>query len=82
MKLGKKRHAASEQERFALMRIMYSDEDKNFSREQHRLELTQLRADIAKTEAETAEVANKSATADPGGRQGNLEGKVCRPNLT
>ncbi len=46
MKLDQKRHQASEKKRHALMRIMYSDEDEKYSREQHRLELAQLRADI------------------------------------
>lgn len=63
MKLDQQRHLAAEQERHALMAVMYSDPASNQEQidlERQRLELEQLRAEIAKTKAETK---NKSAIA-------------------
>ncbi|MBC8270003.1 MAG: hypothetical protein H8E36_14760 [Rhodospirillaceae bacterium] len=62
MKLAAKRHQASEEKRHALMAIMYADpasEQVNNDLERQRLELEQLRTEIAATKAETK---NKSAT--------------------
>ena len=63
MKLAAKRHEASEKERHAIMSIMYSDpasEQEQIDLERQHLELEQLRAEITKTNTETAA---KSATA-------------------
>ena len=61
MKLEQKRHETADEERHNLMRIMYSDpasEQEQIDLEKQRLELTQLRAKILATNAETR---NKSA---------------------
>jgi hypothetical protein len=83
MKLAAKRHEAAENERRAIMRVMYSDPDSEQEKndlERQRLELEQLRAEILDTNTETA---NKSAIAlHNNAKQGIKSAQKTKQHLT